>query len=302
MFYISQAFISLLTLSSLACPSPLPEHKQEHRIPTVKEAAYSARLLLLSESFATLSTIYPASIDPTKPYQPPAGLAGYPVGLIDYYADCSSPLSSISTKLPATRTPGNPTLLSVRIATTFKNVAAGSPISLSINQQLPGRSVASQPRLSLLGKLKSPIQKEWRKKAREKTEGYEEEEEDRVGEDTSEELFKCFTKRHGDAKWWAPGSKIHGSEWVEMDVEGVYWVGGFGDRAYIGWIPVDLWRNVVLKDEDVLRAWEVAGKQYNGLERGETAGWAPKIIQQDPEKGESIGGKEGTELVGEEEL
>lgn len=306
MLYIPQALVSLLTLSSLACPSPLPEQNpslQGHGIPTVKEAAYSARLLLLSESFATLSTIYPSPIDPTKPGQPPAGVAGYPVGLIDYYADCSSPLLSPSAKPPATRTPGNPTLLSIRIATTFKNVAAGSPISLSIYQQRPGSSVASQPRLSLLGKLKSPTQKEWTKKEEGNNEGNEEEEESRVDEDTSEELLKCFTKRHRDAKWWVPGSKIHDSEWVEMDVEGVYWVGGFGDRAYIGWIPVDMWRGVVLKDEDVWTAWEVARKRDNGLEEEVIVGWAPEVVQQDLERGEGIGGEEGVgpgRLVGKE--
>ena len=27
-------------------------------------------------------------------------------------------------------------------------------------------------------------------------------------------------------------------------VEGVYWFGGFGDRARIGWIPIEEWKGV----------------------------------------------------------
>ncbi|KAF8423822.1 pyridoxamine 5'-phosphate oxidase-domain-containing protein [Tirmania nivea] len=247
------AALSLTSATPVSTPSP-------YRIPTVEEAAYSARLLLLTETLATLSTIYPAPIDSSKPYQPPPELAGYPVGLIDYYADCSSPFtsttsfSSKSLPPPATATPGNPTLLSLRIATSFKNVAAGSPISLSIHKVTPRRSAASQPRLALMGKLKP------------------------VTASAAEQVLKCFTKRHPDARWWTPGNKIHESEWVEMDVEGVYWIGGFGDRAYIGWIPVETWRGVVLKEEDVWRAWEERGKLGVGLEGGEVVKLAPEQV------------------------
>ena len=36
-------------------------------------------------------------------------------------------------------------------------------------------------------------------------------------------------------------------------MEEVYWIGGFGDRAYIGWIPVDVWRGVTQKEVDQCR-------------------------------------------------
>lgn len=49
-----------------------------------------------------------------------------------------------------------------------------------------------------------------------------------------------------------PGNPIHESEWVAFEVERVYWVGGFGDREFIGDIPVELYRNVTLKEERVV--------------------------------------------------
>lgn len=51
-------------------------------------------------------------------------------------------------------------------------------------------------------------------------------------------------EKHRDAKFWLPGNRIHASEWVRFVVREVYWIGGFGDRAYIGWIPVEEWQGV----------------------------------------------------------
>lgn len=49
-----------------------------------------------------------------------------------------------------------------------------------------------------------------------------------------------------------PGNPIHEAEWVTFEVERVYWVGGFGDREFIGDIPVGLYRNVTLKEEQAV--------------------------------------------------
>lgn len=38
-----------------------------------------------------------------------------------------------------------------------------------------------------------------------------------------------------------------------MVVNEVYWIGGFGDRAYIGWIPVEEWRNVTRGEWEAVR-------------------------------------------------
>jgi hypothetical protein len=152
-----------------------------------------------------------------------------PIGLMDYIADCEET--------------GDPTILAINIATSFKNVAAGSNISLSLqwtpphppskrisilgsNQDSVPYSAANLPRFSLLGYLEKI--------------GHEEVE--------SLELGKCFTKAHPDSKYWLPGNRIHSSEWVRLVVQDVYWIGGFGDRAYIGWIPVEEWKNVTRKE------------------------------------------------------
>jgi len=145
---------------------------------------------------------------------------------MDYISDCE----------PS----GNPTILAINIATSFKNVAAGSNISLSLQwtppyppskrisitsgneiEALP-YSAANLPRFSLLGYLEKIPDEEVK----------------------SQDLGSCFTKIHPDAKYWLPGNNIHESEWVRLVVKEVYWIGGFGDRAYIGWIPIDEWKSV----------------------------------------------------------
>lgn len=45
-------------------------------------------------------------------------------------------------------------------------------------------------------------------------------------------------------------------------VEEFYWFGGFGDRAYIGWIPIEEWRGVT--EEEVANARLVGEKGYKG--------------------------------------
>jgi hypothetical protein len=152
---------------------------------------------------------------------------------MDYIADCEST--------------GNPTILAISIATSFKNVVAGSNISLSLQWTPPyppkerisswkdkeavPYSAANLPRFSLLGYLES------------------------IGEDEVEAkgLGECFTNVHPDAKYWLPGNRIHHSEWVRLVVQEVYWIGGFGDRAYIGWIPVEEWRNVTKEEWEGIR-------------------------------------------------
>ncbi|RPA98699.1 hypothetical protein L873DRAFT_1790094 [Choiromyces venosus 120613-1] len=179
------------------------------KVPTVQEAAVQARELLRSEKFGTLSTVFPSSDAP--------GLGGHPIGMMDYYADCSPN--------------GNPTLLAIKIATSFKNARNGAPISLTLREHSPSNefySPAAHHRLSLMGRLSPPIP---------------------ADSDEGRRVKVCFTKAHPDAKWWVPGNPIHESEWVTFEVERVYWVGGFGDREFIGDIPVELYRNVTLSEE-----------------------------------------------------
>ena len=74
-------------------------------------------------------------------------------------------------------------------------------------------------------------------------------------------LADCFVNKHPDAKYWLPGNPIHESEWVRLVVTQVYWIGGFGDRAYIGWIDAADWRNVTREE------WEAVELP------GEKKGW-----------------------------
>lgn len=228
------------------------------RIPTSKESAVMARRILALTKLATLSTVFPDSsskgagndgADATE--RRPAGLGGVPIGLMDYVADCEDD--------------GNPTILEIKIATSFKNVRAGSNITASFQWVPPyppsrrismlsrlsaflptfGRSspydasqatltapdtvpysAANLPRFSLVGYLE-PINPDPLAALR---------------------LATCFTGKHQDAKYWLPGNVIHESAWARLVVTQVYWIGGFGDRAYIGWIPIDEYKNVT-KDE-----------------------------------------------------
>lgn len=142
---------------------------------------------------------------------------------MDYYADCE----------PAT---GNPTLLAISIATSFKNAAAGSNITLSARWHPPDAhkrfySTAALPRFSLIGHIEKISSSDA----------------DQLG------LAVCFVRSHPDAAAWLPGNPIHRSEWARLVVDEIYWVGGFGDRAYIGWIPVEEWRSVTQDEIDQIR-------------------------------------------------
>lgn len=71
---------------------------------------------------------------------------------------------------------------------------------------------------------------------------------------------ECFLKRHPDAEAWLPGNEIHESWWARLVVNDVYWIGGFGDRAYIGWIPEEEWEGV--SEEEVQEARLVGEEGY----------------------------------------
>lgn len=80
-------------------------------------------------------------------------------------------------------------------------------------------SAANPPRFSLLGYIEAVDGADWEGRGKK-----------------AAELGQCFTRKHPDARYWLPGNRIHESHCVRLVVTHVYWVGGFGDRAYIGWI------------------------------------------------------------------
>lgn len=229
--------LPLLVSTSLLASSPQhvftnPPHT-DFRIPTVHESAVQARRIFHISSIATLSTVFPSSThtdddDLTTAENRPSGLGGMPIGMMEYYADCE----------PGT---GNPTILAVDIATSFKNVAAGSNVSFSLRYHPPAHHRPSRdpfrfapsnlPRFALLGYLERMSESEVREKR----------------------IAECFVRTHPDARLWVPGNDIHESHWARLVVREFYWFGGFGDRARIGWVPVEEWRNVTMDEVEKIR-------------------------------------------------
>ncbi|RFU32613.1 hypothetical protein B7463_g3746, partial [Scytalidium lignicola] len=255
----SYALISVfLPLVSSYLIAPLPEAifskpvaQDGFKIPTSYESAVMARRILHLTPLATVSTVFPPSKEAAVLERRPAEIAGMPIGLTEYTADCEGT--------------GNPTLIAVKISTYYKNVVAGSNISMSL-QWLPPNppskrielwgsdadvkplpySAANLPRFSLFGHL------------------------EKVSEEDAKasELGKCFTKVHPDAKYWLPGNDIHESEWARLVVEDIYFFGGFGDRSYIGWIPIEEWNKVTKEEWEEIRL------------PGEKKGWKEWTVEQ----------------------
>ncbi|GME96154.1 unnamed protein product [Ambrosiozyma monospora] len=130
-------------------------------------------------------------------------------------------------------------MLVIDMSSSNRNIEQGSKASLSINvgnhqyrdnvdpHYIGGivGSTAGSPRVNFKGKF--------------------------VDYEGSEALVgACFAKRHRDAVVWYPNNPIHSSHWSKFEIEEVYFVGGFGDRAYIGTLPVDEYLNAKTFDED----------------------------------------------------
>lgn len=286
-FTASLSALAALKAATASPIEPRPDSDQHpiQRIPTSYESAVMGRRILALSPLATLSTVFPSTSSSSSssgghgtavdedagPLENrPPNMGGMPIGLVDYIADCGA------------EDEGNPTILAIKIATSFKNVAAGSNMSISVQWVPPyppakrikstsssspsynplswfsrwwsGRgeggeedddaaalpphydpvpySAANLPRFSLLGHL---------------------EDISASSEADALELQECFLKAHPDARYWLPGNRIHESGWVRLVVDEVYWVGGFGDRAYIGWIPAAEWRGVTRQEWEEVR-------------------------------------------------
>jgi len=218
-----------------------PASPSTYQIPTRHESAILARRLLNLSSIATVSSVFPSSNENTisqdqdAQWTTPNDLSGAPIGLMEYYASCSPQ-------------PSNPTILAITIATTFKNSRAGSNVTLSLRWHPPPTappsddiytySPANMPRISLIGYIEHIS----------------------ADEVEDEGVKECFLKRHDDAEAWAPGNDIHESWWARLVVREVFFFGGFGDRAYIGWILGSEWKGVT--EEEVHRARLVGEEGY----------------------------------------
>lgn len=188
------------------------------------------RLLALAPS-GVITTNFPHSIPPSA--HAPSDLAGLSIGLREYIADCEGSLPSDTSHDDN----GDPTVLGLRIGTTFKNIAAGSNLSLQLDwwdhldeagPVYPGLplSPAALPRATLFGYLDTfPAP---------------------LPDGAAAALEKCFLETHPDAKVWLPGASYspHASFWARLVVTHVYWIGGFGDVQQIGWMNVTEWKGI----------------------------------------------------------
>ena len=253
--HFSWTFGSLLGVASaLSVTHNEPQHvfsnppvdQQYYKIPSVHESAVMARRILHLASQGTLVTSFPekdsksdmiAEQDVDAEWYLPAGLEGSPIGLMEYIGDCEND--------------GNPTLLAIDIATPFRNYKAGSNISLAVRwwptqthtysffgyggedaMDIPTpHTPAALPRFSLHGRL----------------------EELDMTDVKNAKIPMCFVRKHPDSVLWQPGNDVHSSKYVRFVVEEVFWFGGFGDRARIGWLSVEEWRNVTKQEIDELR-------------------------------------------------
>ncbi|KAK5115099.1 hypothetical protein LTR62_001796 [Meristemomyces frigidus] len=226
----------------------IPVHNADLKMPTIHESTVMARRIMHLSSIGTLTTTFPdqpKAIDSSGSSwehselnafeNRPEEMAGNPISLMEYYSDCEP-------------TTGNPTLLAINIATPYKNFAAGSNISLAIrwwpiqtntyaasssdvyweaDEDIPTpHTPAALPRFSLHGYLE-PIS---------------------IKDLATGLIPACFLRAHPDSMLWQPGNDIHTSQYVRFVVEHVYWFGGFGDRARIGWLPIEEWRNVTMDE------------------------------------------------------
>ncbi|TPX37164.1 hypothetical protein SmJEL517_g00896 [Synchytrium microbalum] len=131
--------------------------------------------------------------------------SGFPYSSVEYYVDdCTSS--------------GDVLFFLATISTHAKNIRAGSNVSLSI-RDLSHKRVRpmSRARISLFGELS------------------------RVDNDAEiDQAMKCFLKGHPDAKSWYIA---HDFNVFVLHVTNTHYIGGFGDKHFIGWISGDLYHN-----------------------------------------------------------
>ncbi|KAF8919878.1 pyridoxamine 5'-phosphate oxidase-domain-containing protein [Mucidula mucida] len=169
---------------------------------TVEDAAAIARSLVDS-SVNSVATM--ATIFPEDdPYLP-----GYPFAMQEYYASCLRN--------------GSLSLLFLPISRHSRNILASESrvVSISITSESPA---AHLPRVSLLGNIT-------------------------IFKESSEmgqlsEIKECYLSAHPDSKRWLPDDDegAHVSYWARFDPQSVYFVGGFGGRHYIGFVPLPLYQ------------------------------------------------------------
>lgn len=243
----SSVIAGLLALCSLSSASVIPQLHNGQAVlgdsdvrspdevnilarPSWFTSALMARRMLALSPTGVVATVFPDPIPPSG--HAPASVAGLPIGLREYIANCDAVLPNEVSHGDN----GDPTILALRVATTFTNIGAGSNLSLEVDwwdhlaeagPVYPGlpASPAALPRITLVGYL-DPLPP--------------------LSDSATANLEECFLQSHPDAKVWlpsAPGSP-HTSFWARLVVTQAYWIGGFGDVQQIGWMNMSEWKGI----------------------------------------------------------
>ncbi|KAA1470385.1 hypothetical protein DENSPDRAFT_879669 [Dentipellis sp. KUC8613] len=139
-----------------------------------------------------------------------ASLAGEPYSMQEYYANCHSN--------------GSLTLILLPISRHSQNILKSSTHAASLSVWTdPPR--ASRARVSLMGNVTVLDHTD----------------------PAGTAMRECYLKQHPDARWWIPGDDdgAHLAYWARFDPHTVYFVGGFGDSHYIGYVPKQLYQSAI---------------------------------------------------------
>ncbi|AET40097.1 uncharacterized protein Ecym_5338 [Eremothecium cymbalariae DBVPG len=117
---------------------------------------------------------------------------------------------------------GNPILVLVDMSSSIRNWNENQRISVTVEDTFSCGTIMSSPRATLFGKLTEM--------------------------NTTAELTSCFKYYHPDAEEWMPKQSVeqghhHTSKFYQLEVERIYYLGGFGDVSYIGPIEAELYRS-----------------------------------------------------------
>ncbi|EGG03459.1 uncharacterized protein MELLADRAFT_75319 [Melampsora larici-populina 98AG31] len=172
---------------------------------TLSDAALHARELIQYRSLGigTLMSTYPED-------HPQESLRGLAIGLQEYFAPYHN---------------GDLLLLALPISPIYKNIDQSSSLSATIAikdelgqlQRNGSNWAANRRRITLFGTL-MPVTDVMEAKA-------------------------LYEKFHPDSSFWNGDNGPHDKMWVRFQTKEAYYFGGFGDRAAIGWLDMELYQN-----------------------------------------------------------
>jgi len=135
---------------------------------------------------------------------------GYPFSSVDLYAeDCSSKT-------------GDLILFLSPLEVNWKNFDKNNKVSMHISEKGQDSEKSPdplfRPRMTILGSM------------------------EKVEEAEEKTVRDCYMNKHPEAQAWED-MPSHKFSWYRMKVEGVNWIGGFGDKHYIGMIEAAVYRS-----------------------------------------------------------